>query len=145
MTKILSTTEWRMSTAIKIRPPALDETSVFFKILRAIIADWARNPEKIIEQTRYSCGDTPAVFVCVWPEMEKRLFDTFIARRKLGRLVRDGQFRHNATNLWKQTYTELHVADSSSKLELFVFSQGWFIASPGYLTVYYEHDTVTFE
>lgn len=58
--------------------------------------------------------------------MEEKLFDAFIKRRELERPMRDGWFQRNATELWKQAYPKLQVADSSSKSGLFVFSQGWF-------------------
>jgi hypothetical protein len=53
--------------------------------------------------------------------MEKRLFDAFIAKRNLGRPVRDSWFRFDATELGKLTYPELHATGLSSKFELFVF------------------------
>ncbi|RPA92594.1 hypothetical protein L873DRAFT_1859885 [Choiromyces venosus 120613-1] len=57
--------------------------------------------------------------MCLWPEMELKLFEAFIARRAQGHPVRDGWFRRKAKELWKTTYPNLPA-------RLFVFSQGWF-------------------
>lgn len=116
----------RQNTAIKMRPSTLNEASVFFQIPKTTIAEWARNPQKILEQAGSSHCDTPIVFLCMWPEMEKKLFDAFVKCRELGRPVRDGWFQRNATELWKQTYPELQVAGSNSDSGLFIFFQGWF-------------------
>lgn len=117
----------RQNTAIKMRSPTLDEASIFFQIPKTTIAEWARNPQKILEQIGTSRRNSPTVFLCMWPEMERKLFHAFIQwRRELGRPVRDGWFGRNATELWKQTYPELQENDLSSGSGLFVFSQGWF-------------------
>jgi hypothetical protein len=107
------------NTAIKMRPPTLNEASLFFQIPKSTIRLWARDPQKIIEQAGNSRRDTPVVFVCMWPEIEKKLFDDFVDRRKQGRRVGDGWFRRKALLFWKQTYPDLQDG-------LFVFSRGWF-------------------
>lgn len=81
----------RQNTAIKMRSPTLDEAFLFSQIPKTTIAEWARNPQKILEQPGSLRRNTPTVFLFMWPEMEKKLFDAFIKRRKeLGRPVRDG-------------------------------------------------------
>ncbi|RPA96931.1 hypothetical protein L873DRAFT_1923342 [Choiromyces venosus 120613-1] len=111
------------NTTIKMRAPTLDEASAFFKIPKSTIGRW-RKPEvlqKIVQQVGGDGlrRDTPATFMCLWPEMELKLFEAFIARRAQGRPVRDGWFRRKAKELWKTTYPNLPAG-------LFVFSQGWF-------------------
>jgi len=80
------------NTGIKMRPPTLDKASVFFQIPKGTIAPWAQDPQEIIEQAGNSRCDTPVVIVCMWPEMEKKLFDEFVKRRKQGRRVGDSWF-----------------------------------------------------
>ena len=111
------------NTAVKMRPPTLDEASTFFKIPKSTIARWRKpeNMQKIIEQVGgdYSYRDASVVFNCQWPEMETKLFDAFLERRGQGRLVWDGWFRRKAKDLWASIYSELPAG-------LFVFSVGWF-------------------
>lgn len=110
------------NTAVKTRPPTLDEASVFFQIPKSTIACWTQPDatEKIFQQKgNRSRRDSPVVFLCMWPEMEKKLFDAFMDRRGLGRPVRDGWFRRKATELWKETYP--HTGSN-----FFLFSRGWF-------------------
>ncbi|RPA91907.1 hypothetical protein L873DRAFT_1865633 [Choiromyces venosus 120613-1] len=69
---------------IKMRAPTLDEASAFFKIPKSTIGRW-RKPEvlqKIVQQVGGdgSHRDTPATFMCLWPEMELKLFEAFIVR-----------------------------------------------------------------
>jgi len=57
----------------------------------------------------------------MWPDMKKRLWEAFIARREQGRPVRDGWFRRNAREFWSTSYPDLQPTP-----EFFVFSHGWF-------------------
>lgn len=112
------------NTATKTRPPTLDEASIFFKIPKSTIARWTSPEvrERILQQSgKLSRRDTPTTFVCMWPEMEKMLWEAFVARREQGKPVRDGWFRRNAKEFWKTTYPNLQHTPA-----LFVFSQGWF-------------------
>jgi len=63
--------------------------------------------------------DAPGTFLCMWPEMERQLFDQFVALRGQRRPVRDEWFRRSAKEVWNESYPELPEG-------LFVFSQGWF-------------------
>lgn len=63
--------------------------------------------------------DSPDIFVCMWLIMEKKLFDTFLKHQVVGKPVRDGWFRRNATILWKESYPHLPSL-------FFVFSRRWF-------------------
>ncbi|RPA97625.1 hypothetical protein L873DRAFT_1097952 [Choiromyces venosus 120613-1] len=93
----------------------------FFKIPKSTIDRWRGTAGEILEQVGGECShrDAPVTFLCLWPEMEKQLFDWFVARRSQGRQVQDGWFRRNAKELWRTSYPELPEG-------LFVFSQGWF-------------------
>ncbi|KAG0636803.1 hypothetical protein HOY80DRAFT_1053436 [Tuber brumale] len=73
------------NTAMKLRPPTVDEACSFFKIPRSTIARWTlpEVTQKIMLQSgKGSRRDEPATFVCMWPEMEKMLFEAFIVRRE---------------------------------------------------------------
>ena len=109
------------NTGVRMRCPTLDEASMFFIIPKSTIGRWRKTAKKILEQVggESSRRDAPITFLCLWPEMERQLFDRFVARRSQGRPVRDGWFRRNAKELWRTSYPELPEG-------LFVFSQGWF-------------------
>ena len=116
------------NTGVKMRCPTLDEASIYFKIPKSTIGQWCGSAEKILGQVggNSSRRDAHVTFLCQWPEMEKQLFDRFVARRSQGRPVRDGWFRRNAKELWRTSYPELPEG-------LFVFSQGWL---HGFLSCY---------
>ncbi|RPA98978.1 hypothetical protein L873DRAFT_1789913 [Choiromyces venosus 120613-1] len=71
------------NTTIKMRAPILDDASAFFKIPKSTIGR-LRKPEvlqRIVQQVGgdSSRHDTAATFMCLWPEMELKLFEAFIA------------------------------------------------------------------
>lgn len=111
-----------VNTGVKMRPPTLDETACFFQIPKSTIAYWTK-PEisEWIIQSKLNSRMGATMFLCVWPEMERKLFEAFMERRKLGRAVRDSWFRRKALDLWKECYPQIAGA-----CDLFVFSQGWF-------------------
>lgn len=81
--------------------------------------------QKILKQIRSkSRRDSPAVFVCMCSEMERKLFDAFITYREAGKPVRDGWFHCKASIYWTEAYPQLQT-------HLFLFSSGWF---RGYLS-----------
>jgi len=111
-------------TAIKTRSPTIDKALIFFKIPKSTIVRWT-SPEVrnsiLYQNSRISRREIPTTFVCMWPEMEKMLWETFMVQREQERPVRDRWFRRNAKELWKTVYPELWLMP-----ELFFFSHGWF-------------------
>lgn len=108
------------NTAVKMRPPTLDEAAGFFQIPKSTIAQWIQpeTTQRILEQGgRQTRRDAPMVFLCKWLEMEEKLFDSFIARTDSGKPVGDQWFQRNSSEIWKETYLCPN---------LFVFSRGWF-------------------
>lgn len=90
-----------------MHPPTLEEVAGFFQIPKSTIAQWARSEttERILKQSgRQIRRDAPVVFLCKWPEMEQKLFDAFIPRRDLAKLVGNSWFRHNSRELWEEIY-----------------------------------------
>lgn len=72
----------RQNAAIKMPSPTLDEASIFFQIPKTTIAEWACNPQIILEQIGISRRNSPTEFLCMLPEMERKLFHAFIQRRR---------------------------------------------------------------
>lgn len=111
------------NTAVKMRSPTLDEAACFFQIPKSTLAYWMKPEisERII-QSKLNTRSSIRMFLCMWPEMEGKLFEAFIERRKLGRPVRDSWFRRKGLELWKECYHP----QLATTCDLFVFSQGWF-------------------
>jgi len=77
--------------------------------------------ERILHESGKQSRRTTITFLCMWPDMKKRLWEASIARREQGRPVSDGWFRRNAREFWSTSYPDLQQTP-----ELFVFSHGWF-------------------
>lgn len=110
------------NTVIITWPPTLDEASNFFQIPKSKIAQWTQPAvtKGIIEQhVCKSSRNTAVIFLFVWLEMERKLFNAFIEHREAENPMRDVWFWRKAILFWKEVYPQLESY-------LFVFSQGWF-------------------
>jgi Tc5 transposase DNA-binding domain len=99
------------------RPPTFQQMATFWKIPEDTIRGWWNNQHAIIE----SKGRTRQVhlqWICMWPEMEKKLYTKFVQRRAAGIIVRRSWFQKESKKLWVETYLGV--------LMLFVFSNSWF-------------------
>lgn len=65
-----------------------------------------------------------------WPQLDNRLYDAFIEKRKEGQIVRQGWFRIMAQKLFQECYCGSEI---NSKNPNFCFSRGWFT---GFLSHY---------
>ena len=107
------------SRSTEYRRPTNAEVASYWKIPENIIEEWWKKQGEILGTKSDSRRNTVMTWRCAWPEMEEELFQTFIAQREAGRLVRRGWFRRTATALFKKDY-------ASTDAQLVVFSAGWF-------------------
>ena len=67
-----------------------------------------------------SGGQRSLQWMCLWPEMEKELFDLFWKERQKGKLIRSGWFRYKTCLLFVKHYGPGVIGN------MFVFSVGLF-------------------
>jgi Tc5 transposase DNA-binding domain len=99
------------------QPPTFQQMAAFWKIPEDTIRGWWNNRNTIIE-SKFGTRQARTVWICMWPEMEKKLYTKFVQRRAAGIIVRRGWFRREARKLWIETYLQVPM--------LFVFSNSWF-------------------
>jgi hypothetical protein len=99
------------------QPPTFQQIAAFWKIPEDTIQGWWNNWYAIIES---KCGTRQArtKWICMWPEMEKKLYTKFVQRRAVGIIVRQSWFQREARKLWVEIYLGVPM--------LFVFSNSWF-------------------
>ena len=99
------------------RPPTFEQMEAFWKILDENIWRWWNSWETIIN-SKFGTRQARTTWICMWPDMEKKLYTKFIQRRAAGTIVRRSWFQREARKLWIETY--------SGSPGLFVFSNSWF-------------------
>lgn len=99
------------------RQPNFEEIADFWKIPYNTIRNWWNTRETIIN-SKVGTRQVYTTWVCMWPDMEKKLYTKFIQKRAMGTIIRRSWFRREARKLWIETY--------SGGLILFVFSNSWF-------------------
>ena len=92
------------------RTPRISEAVAFWKIPHQTIRDWVKNEDRILAGQRRS-------YQSHYPEMEEQLYDCFVERRKIGRLVSAGWLRRQSKQIFEKLYPE--------STSVFTFSQGW--------------------
>ena len=107
------------SRSTEYRRPTNAEAASYWKIPENTIQEWWKKQDEILGMKSDSRRNTVMTWRCAWPEMEEELFQTFIAQREAGRLVRRGWFRRTATALFKKHY-------ATTDAQLFVFTAEWF-------------------
>lgn len=100
------------------RSPTQQEAAEIFQVPQPTISEWVRNQKKIEQQKPTDRSSREAV-ICQWPELETRLYEEFLERRKQGRSVRQSWFRAHAYEIFRDLYP-------SSDTSIFRFSNGWF-------------------
>jgi hypothetical protein len=99
------------------RPPTFEQIVAFWKIPETTIQGWWNSRDTIIE-SKSGTRQARTKWICMWPEMEKKLYTQFVQRRAAGIIVRRSWFRRESRKLWVETYP--------GKPMLFVFSNSWF-------------------
>jgi len=99
------------------QPPTFEQIAAFWKIPESTIRGWWDNQDTIIE-SKYGTRQVRTKWMCMWPEMEKKLYTKFVQRRAVGIIVRRGWFQRQARKLWAEIYSKVPM--------LFVFSNSWF-------------------
>lgn len=84
------------------------------------ISFWRRDEAQILGSARESDRQVRKSCEGHWPEMEKRLFDMFMAKRTDGQIVRHCWFRNTGKILFVECYP-------GRTDEEFLFSHGWFM------------------
>jgi hypothetical protein len=99
------------------QPPTFQQMAAFWKIPEDTICGWWNSQNTIIE-SKFGTRQARTVWICMWLEMEKKLYTKFVQRRAANIIVRRGWFRREARKLWIETYLQVPM--------LFVFSNSWF-------------------
>ena len=100
------------------KPPTFLQMMDFWKIPEATMKGWWKCQDTIIE-TKVGTWQSCTTWICIWPDIEKKLYTKFMQRRAEGILVHRSWFQRWSRKLWKETYP-------SSDPILFVFSNSWF-------------------
>src|SRR5271167_2632169 len=69
------------------RPPTFEEIAAFWKIPKTTIRGWWDSRDTIIE-SKFGTRQARTKWICMWPEMEKKLYTGFVQRRTAGTIVR---------------------------------------------------------
>ena len=93
--------------------PTFQQMAAFWKIPEDTIRGWWNNRNTIIE-SKSGTRQARTTWICMWLEMEKKLYAKFVQRRAAGTIVRRSWFRREARKLWMDTYLGIPM--------LFVFS-----------------------
>jgi len=104
----------------QFRQPTHREAWIYRKIPETTIQQWWTARHTIAAQGGTSGRQKSLRLMCLWPEMEKELIDTFLDERQKGKLVRRGWFRNKARQPFVKHYGPGVTAN------MFVFSVGWF-------------------
>lgn len=101
-----------------LRHVTLAEVSERYKVPKSTISDWNKKENEILSMSKNGRSNQ-STGICLYPEMEKQLYEKFCERREEGMMVRRIWFRLSSRLIFKEVYPEL---DHSQ----FRFSAGWF-------------------
>jgi hypothetical protein len=65
------------------RPPTFEQIAAFWKIPENTIRGWWNNQDAIIK-SKSGTRQARTKWICMWPEMEKKLYAKFVQRRAVG-------------------------------------------------------------
>jgi hypothetical protein len=102
------------------RPPTFKQIAAFWKIPEDTIRGWWNIQNTIIE-SKFGTRQARTIWICMWPDMEKKLYTKFVQRRAESSIVRRSWFQRWSKKLWKETYLGFDEITT-----LFVFSNSWF-------------------
>jgi hypothetical protein len=102
------------------RPPTFLEVAAFWKIPDSTIRGWWQDQETILK-SKVGTRQTRTTWICMWPDIEKKLYAKFIQRRAEGCIVRRSWFQRMSRKLWDETYLGF-----DGMTPLFIFSNSWF-------------------
>ena len=74
------------------RQPTFEQTAAFWKIPENTIRGWWNSWDAIIE-SKFGTRQARTKWICMWPEMEKKLYTKFVQRRAVGIIVRRSWFQ----------------------------------------------------
>jgi len=122
---ILFLMHYRVPISVRVentqfRQPTYREASIYWKIPQTTIQQWWTARHTIATLGGTSGRQRSQRWMCLQPEMEKQLFDTFLDERQKGKFVRRGWFRNKARQQFVKHYGPGVTAN------MFVYSVGWF-------------------
>jgi hypothetical protein len=85
------------------RPPTFQQMATFWKVPEDTIRWWWNNQHTILE-SKSGTRQANTQWICMWLEMEKKLYTKFVQRRAAGIIVRRSWFQRESRKLWVETY-----------------------------------------